>query len=408
MTALSSEQAAAIEAVKAWFDRAQHPWGPSRPFRLFGPAGTGKTTIAKHLAAALGIEPVFGAYTGKAAKVLRSKGVPATTIHSALYRVDYRAKQKRELFQLRAELAMLEQADGQSIYAKNDVVEEIERLERELRRPAFTLNPESPWAGADLIVLDEVSMVSQSMAQDIERLGVPVLVLGDPAQLPPIEGGGHYTSATPDVLLDQVHRQALESPVLKLATDIRLGLSWKSSVVKTDLDEAMAADQILVWKNATRWNLTRAIRKRQGKVMDEPVPGDRIMCLVNNKDIGIFNGEQFTVRAVRGGAKGRGLWDLDLVTEEGQELTTDAYAGGFIDQEQEAGLKRSAWNGDVGLFTFADVITVHKAQGSEWPHVYVVDQTPAMWKSTQAEKRAWMYTAVSRASEKVTIARTDV
>lgn len=246
-------------------------------------------------------------------------------------------------------------------------------------------------------------MVNGSMAADIESYGVPVLVLGDPAQLPPIEGGGHYTTAAPDVLLTEVHRQALESPVLKLATDIRLGRGWTDARVKVDMGAAMEADQVLCWKNATRWNLITEMRKKLGRPAGVPVPGDRIMCLVNNKELGVLNGQQSEVLEVRGDRSGN--YDLTVRDEDGQERQLMARPGGFESYEAEQAEKRAgAWRGETGLFTFANAITVHKAQGSEWPHVYIVDQTSQMTRSTPAEKRAWAYTAVSRASERVTIA----
>jgi ATP-dependent exoDNAse (exonuclease V) alpha subunit len=250
-----------------------------------------------------------------------------------------------------------------------------------------------------------VSMVNEKIARDIESFGVPVLVLGDPAQLPPIEGGGHYTAAAPDVLLETVHRQALESPVLALATHVRLGGSWADRLVKVNLAEAMAADKVLVWKNSTRWNLTRKMREKQGLPLDQPVVGDEVICLVNNKDLGIFNGQQFEVLAAK---RTNEFWELELLDEDEHSAWYLAAADGFQGWEQEKAAKgRAYWAGDVGLFTFGRVLTVHKAQGSEWDSVYVVDQTEQMWKSTLAEKRAWIYTAATRAKDRLILASTS-
>lgn len=412
---LTEEQAAAIEKVREWFT-AWHTYAHNTPFRLFGPAGTGKTTLARHIGPAVGAKRVvFGTFTGKAARVLRTKGVPATTIHSAIYALDFRTEKRArrlELERLIGEANYINKTgDGMAVDDSHieAMQSELAEIEAELRRPAFTLNPMSEWAYADLIVLDEVSMVNEKIARDIESFSVPVLVLGDPAQLPPIEGGGHYTSAAPDVLLETVHRQALESPVLALATHVRLGGSWQDRLVKVSLDDAMAADQILVWKNATRWSLIRKIREKKGLPMAQPAKGDRVMCLVNNKDLGIFNGQQFEVMDVKGGPRELGLWELELLDEDGRRGWYGATADGFRGLEAEQAAKRQGyWSGDVGLFTWADAITVHKAQGSEWPTVYVVDQTHQMNRSTAAEKRAWAYTAISRASERVVLASTEV
>ena len=142
----SPQQDAALKAVAEWLRRGDRP-----VFRLFGYAGTGKTTLAKHIAEDVDGEVAFGAYTGKAALVLRSKGCPdASTIHSMIYR----------------------------------------SRESDEGGPQFVLNRQSPAAKADLIIIDECSMVDEELGRDLLSFGQPVLVLGDPAQLPPGERRG--------------------------------------------------------------------------------------------------------------------------------------------------------------------------------------------------------------------------
>jgi len=409
---LTAEQQAALQRIHEW-----HGNDPYRtPFRLFGAAGTGKTTLAKHITEALGVDAVFGAYTGKAASVLRRKGVPASTIHSAVYRPVGDYGTRKRLREMRDELAEWE-ASAEALpshpappEAIVDLQEGIAALKAELRRPGFELNEQSPWADSDLIVLDEVSMVDAKMAADIESFGVPVLVLGDPHQLPPIGGQGYYTDAVPDVELIQVHRQALESPVLRLATQIRERGTTGVPRVKVSLSAAIEADQVLVWKNSTRWNLVQKIRERLGRPAGVPVAGDRVMCLTNNRDMGILNGQQFEVLDV---IYGNGQHTLAVRDEEGHERGLYAYACGFQGLAGEGELKNfRAFRGQIGAFTFANVITVHKAQGSEWPHVYVVDQTAQLMDVTEHREgpkaaremaRRLLYTAVTRASERVTI-----
>ncbi len=280
----------------------------------------------------------------------------------------------------------------------------------------FELNPGSDWAHADLIVLDEVSMVDSQMASDIESFGVPVLVLGDPEQLPPIGGAGHYTSERPDVLLTEIHRQALESPVLALATRIRLSRDEYLGVRPAEhevasVSRAMTADQVLCWRNATRWKLTERIRTKLERPAGLVTPGDRIMCLVNNKkDLGVLNGQQFDVLDVKD------CWHLLLreCGESGGERWIEVFPDGF-NAADEAGLKgRRAFRGDVMAATYANVVTTHKAQGSEWDSVYVIDETPAMMAQEMrrsgeafaiAQARRFLYTAVTRARESVTLAR---
>lgn len=432
MIELNGQQAQALAEIQKWY-QDQQGW-VSAPFRLFGYAGTGKTTLAGQIETALGIRPVFGAYTGKAAKVLQSKArdketgrlisqgmLDASTIHSAIYRPMSNSETQKKLEQARQDLYDLQH--DEMLTEPEELVTELEAeiaaLEREARTVGFQLNPESDWASAPLIILDEVSMVNTKVGQDIESFGVPILVLGDPAQLPPVEGGGYYTNAQPDAMLTEIQRQKESSSVLELANRIRTsrggyGLT-EADLSKVNLAEAMEADQILVWKNSTRWSLTTAIRKRLDRPEGRPVPGDRVMCLTNNASMGILNGTQYDVQEVEPGQIGPRL----LVTETGSDGPArwlKAYNEGFVGMAAESNMKRSfgAHKGDRGAFTFANVITVHKAQGSEWPSVYVVDQSDGVTAMAAKEMsraqaveqgRRWLYTAVTRAVDHVTLAR---
>jgi len=438
MTDLTAQQALGMEKIKAWYDARQFHNVPDSAFgadvfRWFGYAGTGKTFSAARVPEALGIERVaFGTYTGKAASVLRRSlqryGVsyPVTTIHSAIYFPTTSAEARQAFVDASMELANCQ--DGLEVMGLTDEeMSSIQRRSSELRaqlpeleanthRLSFEFNPDGPWAGLDLIVLDEVSMVNAKLAADIESYGVPILVLGDPAQLPPVEGGGYYTDAEPDHLLTDVQRQALDNPVLELATRIResstgsLGLT-SSDTVPASLAAAMEHDQVLCWTNKRRWAMISAMRRRLGLPGGTVAPGDRIMCLTNNKDLAVFNGEQFEVLAVTEGTLGP---TLSVKTETGAVRDIPAFADGFQGQEIQVQAKNSGLGGKGlrMLATFAQAITVHKAQGSEWDSVYVVNETPGLISMTAkrkgskegiAEGRRWAYTAVTRAKERVTI-----
>src|SRR5919112_4463044 len=160
---LSPQQDDALKAVSRWLRT-----GRPQVFRLFGYAGSGKTTLARRIAEEAGGEVLFAAFTGKAAQVMRNKGCAnARTIHSLIYRP-------------RGEKAEKETGELQ---------------------PAFSLNRASPVAKAKLIVVDECSMVDQALGHDLLSFATPVLVLGDPGQLPPVRGDGFFTGGLPDVML---------------------------------------------------------------------------------------------------------------------------------------------------------------------------------------------------------------
>jgi exodeoxyribonuclease-5 len=140
-------------------------------------------------------------------------------------------------------------------------------------------------------------------------------------------------------------------------------------------------------------------------------PGDRIMCLTNNKDLAVFNGGQFTVLAATADKVGA---TLRLMDDDGHERTISVFADGFmgLDVEKQAKGSGAGIRGNRMLATFANAITCHKAQGSEWGNVYVVNELPNMMSmvmrkegaaAARAQAAQWLYTAVTRASDQVTV-----
>ena len=181
--AFSLEQERALSAVNRWLKA-----GERQVFRLFGYAGTGKTTLAKHFAEGVDGDVLFAAFTGKAAQVLRSRGATkASTIHSLIYR------------------------------PKGEEEVEDETTGTKSIAPTFSINRKSQVSDAALVVIDECSMVDEALGRDLLSFGAPVLVLGDPGQLPPVSGGGFFTEHEPDHMLEEIHRQARDNPIIDLA-----------------------------------------------------------------------------------------------------------------------------------------------------------------------------------------------
>ena len=414
--ALSAEQTAGIEEIKKWHEDALD--GMRGAFLLVGPAGTGKTTMAKEIPGALGVTAKFMTFTGKAAHVLTRKGAPAKTIHSSIYYPLADEEAKARLAAARKELAALDTTgDGDTGNSAQATLEaEIKDLEARARRMSWEWNPEAMNVNPGLLILDEVSMVNGRLAEDIERYNIPVLVLGDQAQLPPVEGGGHYINRTPDYMLEEIHRQALDSPVLEMATRIRLSQGAALGLTNKDMEagsiaKMMEATQVIVWSNKRRWAMIDIMRKKAGRELGVPSAGDRIMCLTNNKDLAVFNGAQFTVLDSTPTPLGP---TLRLLDDDGHERVIPTFSEGYQGLDKERGAKNAGAGikGGRMLATFSQAITCHKSQGSEWDSVYVVNELPNMMsmvtrkegiRAAEAQARQWLYTAVTRAAKEVTI-----
>ena len=392
---LSPGQQSALDRVGEWYKTPGQ-----QILRLFGAAGTGKTTIARLVPEITGAKCHYGAYSGKAVSVLRAKGcLPARTLHSLLYAPPT---------DLRHELGRLEKlpdAPGRA--------ERIQAVRTRIKTEgalSFRPSDDSPLDDTELIIVDEVSMVGDRMADDLLDHPAKVLVLGDPHQLPPVKGGGALTNAPADVVLTEIHRQALDSPVLSLATAIREGSCLNPQALAPRRRRWWEYDQILTWRRRTRWSAIRAIRSRSGAPADTPCSGDRIMCLVNNSDLGIYNGQTWTCTEVE--PYDDGLVLLHLIDDDRCTVQIPTYLQGFTEAGEDS-LERLGGTGDPHMIaTFAQALTVHKAQGSEWDSVLIMDETPSMFAMEARRRgaldasdltRKWLYTAVTRASQEVAI-----
>lgn len=376
MMQFSPQQDEALKAVDRWLKAGRSPL-----FRLFGYAGTGKTTLARHFAENVDGEVQFAAFTGKAAQVLRSKGaVNAKTIHSLIYRP-------------KGEEEVADETTGKMSMA-----------------PTFSLNRQSPVAKAKLIVVDECSMVDEQLGRDLMSFGTPILVLGDPGQLPPISGGGFFTEAEPDHLLTEIHRQARDNPIISLAMDVREGREFMIGdygsvqvITKSDVtqDLVLDADQVLVGTNRTRRRYNQRLRELKGFTTDYPQAGDKLVCLRNDPAKGLLNGSLWKVmtsskETIKPGINllispeddepGKGVAKIKLLKAQ------------FEDAEAEIPWQTKKRYDD---FDFGYALTVHKAQGSQWDNVVLFDES---WAFKDMRQR-WLYTAVTRAAKTLTVVR---
>jgi len=371
----SAEQDDALLAVSQWLKQ-----GYPQVFRLFGYAGTGKTTLARHLAEGVDGDVLFAAFTGKAAMVLRSRGAKkASTIHSLIYR------------------------------PRGEEMVEDEDTGKSAMTPLFTLNRQSPVANAALIIIDECSMVDEQLGADLLSFGTPVLVLGDPGQLPPVSGGGFFTEHEPDFMLESIHRQARDNPIIDLAQMARQGepiprgaYGDSRVIARNDVEqtEVLAADQVLVGTNKTRRRYNQRLRDLKDFQGPLPAAGDKLVALRNDPTKGLLNGSLWQVKSAP--ITSKAFMNLLITSDdEGMERQTakiKVLKAAFENPEEELSWQMKRRYDD---FDYGYALTTHKAQGSQWSNVYLFDES---WAFREHSSR-WLYTAITRAADRLTIVK---
>ena len=342
---LSADQQTVKNTVAAWLDSDQ------QTLSFGGYAGTGKTTLIKHILEDpefLIDNPIVCAFTGKAASVLRAKGVAdAGTIHSFIYNV---------------------YQDDQG------------NLRSVLKDPASI--------PGELFIVDEASMVSTPIFRDLLSLERKILWVGDHGQLEPV-GDNPNIMADPQIKLEQIHRQAQGNPIIRFAHIARQGIACLQDVSFTDdddnehirlhsakdispgevieeaaTDDARTFPQVIVAFNQFRVEINKAIREELfDTTANAPLVGDRIICLRNNHTLGIYNGE------------------IGYVLNVAEESTSRGFKHYYLSID---------FSGRILA------ITCHKAQGSEFDHVVVLDQPCDLWSPHR-----WSYTAITRAADQL-------
>lgn len=335
------------------------------PFILGGYAGTGKTFLLGHtISQDLGYQSediLYCAYTGKAAQVMRAKGMDAHTIHSSIY--DY------------------------------DIDEDFnvnQELKDELR-------------GIELIVVDEASMADPEIRRDLESFGIPIIYVGDKGQLDPVGGArGSNIMARPHINLDEIMRQEASSgiiiasqmcrqndkiPMGKIGKDFCQFPKKEANNIKT----LNWADVVLCATNRTRTKINRQLREYRGFEGDLPEPGERIVCLKNNRDMNINNGMTGVVASI---------------VEEHQSTVRIIFTPDDGSEDRDLFVDKNTFNGTVpekpdkrrAYFDFGYCLSVHKSQGSEYPNVVIIEER--LPGSNLKEHNRWKYTAITRASRK--------
>lgn len=361
---LSPDQQRAADAILQWWH------GSKRCFALGGLAGTGKSTITGIIADQIGVasRTIYSAPTGRASAVLRAKGLNSWTLHSLLYRV------------------------------KGTVTDDDGR-----ESPIFE---NKPWEQfAELLVVDEASMVTTRLFNDILDRDIRVLFVGDHGQLAPV-GGNPRIMEKAKVRLERIHRQAEGSGILRAAHAVRAGQRIGREFACDDvavgrvrsIEHAVrvakdyAIDQTIVATNAERHRFNRFWRNGS---IGPPEVGERLACLNNNRDLDIWNGQSFVVRAVRRVGKDTGIYDLASEDDGSLRRAVSIFLPGLTDPDYE---RREYLENGANLFAFAYALTAHKMQGSQRGRVMVLDRPIS-------EPARWSYTGYTRAEDFLMIAK---
>ncbi len=413
---LTKDQENAKNLIAEWFFNTD-----DQVFVLSGYAGTGKTflidyVVRESLHLKAGAEAVFVSPTGKAAANLVKNGTVAGTVHGLIY--------------MRDEEGFDVDENGEIIAAQPLRFIKREKIDEKIR----------------LIIVDEASMVNETVLFDLLSFGVKCLFCGDSAQLPPVNGACPLL-LSPHCSLTEIVRQAADNPIIRVATMAREGkripygnYEDKVCVVgRNALSPAerkrlfLKADQIICGRNRTRAALNAEIRGYMGIEREArlPVEGEKLICTLNDWEKPLDREGRFhLVNGVIGRASEvkAGLDDLASMCftadfmEEGVDVPFDT---GIFERgeyshlygERAITLKDGTLVGEgnfallsklsavkeepVCRFEFAYAVTCHKAQGSEFDFVIVFDESWAFGE----ERSRWLYTAITRAKEKLLIIR---
>ncbi len=400
---LTADQIAADKMIEQWFYHSER-----QIFMLAGFAGTGKTTLlSKTVTQTLNLVPdvsaAFVTPTGKAATVLIRSGIPATTLHRLIYQ-SIPEEQEIEL-------------NGKKVKIEKLSFKRRENIDKSIK----------------LIVLDEASMVADNVLWDLAQFGVKILLCGDTAQLPPVEGLNSYLSS-PDFTLRKIVRQQLDNPIILLSEMAREGKyipfgKYGGSVAVTGkrafsgerrIRYLTGADQVICGLNRTRAQINGEIRAYRGRGV-LPTDGDKLICTLNNWGTFIDGGMKFNLVNGQIGTcvgpfydaeKGIGFMQfkpdfLDELCPEALPFDTGVFTDGDYAYRRNDYFEKFDGDGNVtGAFTlnrfeYGYCISCHKAQGSEFDNVVVFDESYAF----KEDKNRWLYTAITRAKGKLIIVR---
>ncbi len=379
----SKKQVSIIDSVIDWYMMSEQKY-----ITLGGYAGTGKTTILGDISKRLhkeknAIKIAFCSYTGKASRVLERK----LKENNSLFPSDYIGTIHRLIYR--------------AIVDERDNILGWEKI------------PNTDFKYS-LIVIDEASMVTEDIWNDLLSFNIPILAVGDHGQLPPINSSFNLM-AKPDFRLEDIYRQEGDNPIIKISEIARkegnipfdtFGKNIKK-IHKNDEDtQEILIDiferfdlntMVLCGYNTTRIKLNKGIR---GLHFDKDIPqkGDRVICLKNNRNESIYNGMTGNILSIsKEKLHGFSYYDTEIELDYEDFTFWGKISINQFNSSTLVDLKMR----DVNYFDYGYALTVHKAQGSQAKRVVVFEERFS--KMDDGTFARWLYTAVTRAEKELLI-----
>lgn len=395
---LTGEQMSVADAMLEYITTGTEPY-----IAVSGYAGTGKTTIMGYAGSKIveknpKIAIAWCAPTGKAASVLKNKladfgalnsNSDVNTVHGHIYRLNKHGSR-----------------DGKLSFS---------------RKSADLFD-------YDLIVVDEASMITREMFSDLLAFGKKIIFIGDSGQLPPVGDVAFAPLINKDLSLSTVHRQALKNSITAVATEVRnggeipygsrgkefykihKGTNEFQRIIKMFAEKILAGEtMILCGINNTRIQLNRSLRMMLGFSGTLPMAGEKLVCLKNRRDYGLFNGQIVNVCEAAQYMDNTSCYMVGL----DNDMTVMAYTGALNTPPGPALQDRmnSDWKNireckeetgdDPFLFDYGYACSVHKAQGSEWENVLLYDERTRHMDDIDYTR--WLYTGITRAKNRLCI-----
>jgi len=469
-TQFSKDQAEAYDRIVEWLREAGVDVRRGRLKRarkrgrsavaVLGRAGSGKTMLLSRVFRDLdgaGVRPVTGdgqndsqknrrtlsilPPTNKAASVLRSGGVPATTIPRILYTPVYDPKYQTVADWLasgggRPAIAGLTDAAldrAREFYKANRSVPGA-LATAGLRGSDFITGWTRRDDPLDIGLVDEASMLDERALEDLRKIFPTLILFGDPGQLAPVGDSGKMVFDRLDrsrkLELSRVHRQTAGNPILDLAHSLDDGSlefeDFERRISQAALQDdrvtvcprantdLMARSPVLVWRNATRVRLIRAFRSAHGAPPDGLLPGEPLVCdgielpqklrhrRIELEARGLIKGAQVIYL---GPGNKPGFSRVHVMGAEDPRTGVASIVKIEVPDQEEPLIPVAARMG--ATFLHGAAVTIHKAQGSQWPVVQVfAPDIRAAARSGLVESgvRLWKrlaYVAVTRAQEKL-------